>query len=166
MSVKMEIPWEYFGVKDGVTIPKRDKTGWCNFSWELRLLNPQKLFGVLGSVMITLRKIKWGSAIQEFEWHLWKLSFLRVDLGVTKPIQKFKRHPPTEDQYLPQSILEDYIIRCCFAPPSVWNLGSSILATAAMVFPYIISWALSQIHFFQIQCLHSVDNFSSDFEFI
>ena len=33
--------------------PNRDKTGWCNCSCELRLLDPQSLFGVLGSEMIT-----------------------------------------------------------------------------------------------------------------
>ena len=50
-----------FGVKDGVIFPKRDKTRWCTFSSDLRSWNPQKLFGVIGSVMITL----WGSVIQE-----------------------------------------------------------------------------------------------------
>ena len=45
---------EYFGVIGGVLLPKRDNTRRCNFSWELRLLNPQKLFGVIGGVIIAL----------------------------------------------------------------------------------------------------------------
>ena len=36
--------WFYSGVRDGVSFPQRDKTK-CNFSWELQLLNPLKLFG-------------------------------------------------------------------------------------------------------------------------
>ena len=39
----------YVGVKDCVVFPNRDKTGWCNFSWEVRLLNPQNLFGVIAN---------------------------------------------------------------------------------------------------------------------
>ena len=44
----------WFWCTDGVIFTKRDKTRWCNFSWKVRLLNPQKIFGVIGSVIITL----------------------------------------------------------------------------------------------------------------
>ena len=45
---------EIFGVKDGAMFPKRGQTRRCNISWESRLLNPQKLFGVIGGVITTL----------------------------------------------------------------------------------------------------------------
>ena len=51
-----------------------------NFTWELRLLNPQRLFGVIGGVIITLmnsRKIKWWGVIQE----------VRMVLSATWPAQ-------------------------------------------------------------------------------
>ena len=72
------------GVKDGVILPKRDKTRWCNFSWQLRLLNPQKLFGVIGGVIITpvnSWKRKWGSAILEVRMVLWISGFLHAVTG-------------------------------------------------------------------------------------
>ena len=41
-------------------LPKRDNIRRRNFSWELRLLTPQKLFGVIGGVIITLISEAWG----------------------------------------------------------------------------------------------------------
>ena len=62
------ILWDYFGVIGGVLLPKRDNTRRCNLSWELRLLDPLKIFGVIGGVIVTLnysRKIRWWGVIQE-----------------------------------------------------------------------------------------------------
>ena len=44
----------YFGVKDGVIFPKKDKTGWCNFFLGITLWNRQNWFGVFDGVMIIL----------------------------------------------------------------------------------------------------------------
>ena len=43
-----------FWCKRCVNFPNREKTEWCNFSWELRFLNPQNLFGVIGGETIAL----------------------------------------------------------------------------------------------------------------
>ena len=62
------IHWEYFSVIGGRLLPKRDNTRRCNVSWKVRLANPQKLFGVLGGVILTLinsRIIRWWGVIQE-----------------------------------------------------------------------------------------------------
>ena len=61
-------------------LPKRDSTRRCNFSWTLRLLNPQKLFGVIGGVIITLinsRKIKLGAekSTQTFLYKVFRQPF-------------------------------------------------------------------------------------------
>ena len=62
------ILWEYFGVISGVLLPKRDNTRWCSFSWELRLLNPQKLFGVTLGYQFPLGEYKILPP-----WKSWKL---------------------------------------------------------------------------------------------
>ena len=63
------------------SFPKMDKTRWCNFSWKLRLLNPPRLFGVIGSVMITLIKV----------------NFLKKKMG--------KCNPRSSNDILPQDLL-------------------------------------------------------------
>ena len=80
------IPWDIFGVKDGVIFAKGDKTRWCIFSWGLRLLHPQKLFGVIGGVMIALIgswKTKRDVWSRKFEWYSSSNTTLCPQLGTS-----------------------------------------------------------------------------------
>ena len=38
------ILWEYFGLKDDVIFPKKNKTGWCNFSWITLIESPESIW--------------------------------------------------------------------------------------------------------------------------